>query len=120
VNSLQTKLFVFLAFVCSSRPCAYSAHPPSTHRFFLEGTAAIYAFSTIEGNLPGSITIAWALTAITAHQMSSGFVHWTVFTFTLLWVAKATWGLLIRGCSGVWGLGTVRLKDEECAPLVEG
>jgi hypothetical protein len=110
VNSLHTgatiwtKVFVFLAL------------------FFLEGTAATYAFSTVEGDLPGSIAIAWALAAITAHQTSSGFVHWTAFAFTLLsllWVSKAAWGLLVRGRGGLWGWGAVRLEDEERAQ-VEG
>jgi hypothetical protein len=107
VNSLQTgagiwtKVFVFLAL------------------FFLEGTAAAYAFSTTEGDLPGSIAIAWSLAAITVHQTSSGFVHWSAFGFTilsLLWVFKGVWGLLCRGRS--WGWGAVRLEDEERAPLV--
>jgi hypothetical protein len=48
-----TKVFVFLAL------------------FFLEGTAATYAFSSPEGDLPASIAIAWSLFAIFAHQTSS-------------------------------------------------
>jgi hypothetical protein len=51
---LWTKVFVFLAL------------------FFLEATAAGYAFSTKEGDLPASIAIAWALFAIFAEQTSNG------------------------------------------------
>jgi hypothetical protein len=90
-----TKVFVFLAL------------------FFLEGTAATYAFSTAEGDLAGSVAIAWTIWAIFAHQTSSGFVHWSALAFailTLLWVLKGAWGLT-RG-------GAVRLDDEERAPLV--
>jgi hypothetical protein len=51
---IWTKVFVFLGL------------------FFLEATAAGYAFSTKEGDLPASIAIAWALFAIFAQQRSSG------------------------------------------------
>jgi len=91
-----TKVFVFLGL------------------FFLEGTAATYAFSTPEGDLPASIAIAWSLWAIFAHQTKSGFVHWSALVFAILaifWVLKGTWGLFRRG-------GRVALSDEERAPLV--
>ncbi|KAH6914198.1 hypothetical protein BKA70DRAFT_1182205 [Coprinopsis sp. MPI-PUGE-AT-0042] len=91
-----TKVFVFLAL------------------FFLEGTAATYAFSTPEGDLPASIAIAWSLWAIFAHQTSSGFVHWSALAFSILalvWVTKGAMGLFGRG-------GRVALSDEERAPLV--
>jgi len=94
---IWTKIFVFLAL------------------FFLEGTAGTYAFSTAEGDLAGSIAITWAMAAITAHQTSSGFVHWTAFVFTvlsLLCVIKAALGLF-----GIGRFGVVRL-DEERAPLI--
>ncbi|KAG6886286.1 hypothetical protein C0993_006696 [Termitomyces sp. T159_Od127] len=104
VNSLDhrdgvwTKVFVFLAL------------------FFLEGTAATYAFSTPEGDLPASIVIAWSLWAIFAHQTKSAFVHWSALGFSILalmWVAKGTYGLFnrVRG-------GRIALSDEERAPLV--
>jgi len=105
VNSLHTsagiwtKVFVFLAL------------------FFLEGTAAAYAFSSAEGDLAGAIAITWSLAAITAHQTSSGFVHWSAFAFTvlsLLCVVKGAVGLFVRGRR--WGV--VMLQDEERAPLV--
>jgi hypothetical protein len=51
-----TKVFVFLGL------------------FFLEGTAATYAFSSPEGDLPASIAIAWSLWAIFSHQTSSKYV----------------------------------------------
>jgi hypothetical protein len=92
-----TKVFVFLAL------------------FFLEGTAATYAFSTPEGDLPASIAIAWSLWAIYAQQTSSGFVHWSALVFSilaLLWVAKGITGLFMRG------RGTIALSDEERAPLI--
>lgn len=90
-----TKVFVFLAL------------------FFLEGTAATYAFATPEGDLPASIAIAWALWAIFAHQTSSGFVHWSSLAFAILalvWVVKGAVGLTSRDRS--------RLDDEERAPLI--
>jgi len=92
-----TKVFVFLAL------------------FFLEGTAATYAFSTPEGDLPASIAIAWALWAIYAHQTSSGFVHWSSLVFAILalvWVVKGAVGLATRSRSG-----RIALSDEERAPL---
>ncbi|KJA27702.1 hypothetical protein HYPSUDRAFT_34828 [Hypholoma sublateritium FD-334 SS-4] len=92
---IWTKVFVFLGL------------------FFLEGTAATYAFSTPEGDLPASIAIAWSLWAIFAHQTSSGFVHWSslVFAiFALVWVVKGALGLSSRG--------RIALSDEERAPLV--
>jgi hypothetical protein len=91
-----TKVFVFLAL------------------FFLEGTAATYAFSTPEGDLPASIAIAWSLWAIFAHQTSSGFVHWSSLVFAILalvWVVKGAAGLVIRSRGGHIAL------DEERAPL---
>jgi len=99
---IWTKVFVFLAL------------------FFLEATAATYAFSSPEGDLPASVAIAWALWAIFAHQLhkphGSAFVTWTALAFaiiTLLWVIKGGYGLTRR----VWS-GGVRLEDEERAPLV--
>lgn len=85
---------------------------------FLEATAATYAFSSPEGDLAGSIAIAWSLWAIYAHQTSSAFVHWTSLVFaiiTLVWVIKGAYGLWRKSCTGV-----VRLDDEERAPLVGG
>jgi hypothetical protein len=82
--------------------------------FFLEGTAATYAFSTPEGDLPASIAIAWSLWAIFAHQTSSGFVHWSSLVFAILalvWVVKGAAGLVIRSHGGHISL------DEERAPL---
>jgi hypothetical protein len=86
------------------------------HSFFLEGTAATYAFSTPEGDLPASIAIAWSLWAIYAHQTGSGFVHWTALVFStlaLIWVIKGAVGLFIRARGGRFAL-----SDEERAPLV--
>ncbi|KAG5646813.1 hypothetical protein DXG03_002190 [Asterophora parasitica] len=93
-----TKVFVFLGL------------------FFLEGTAATYAFSTPEGDLPASIAIAWSLWAIFAHQTSSGFVHWSALAFSILaliWVVKGSYGLYTRSRGG-----RIALSDEERAPLV--
>jgi hypothetical protein len=90
-----TKVFVFLGL------------------FFLEGTAATYAFSSPEGDLPASIAIAWSLWAIFAHQTGSGFVHWSALVFSILalaWVIKGAYGLSRRG--------SISLGDEERAPLV--
>jgi hypothetical protein len=95
-----TKVFVFLAL------------------FFLEATAATYAFSTPEGDLPASIAIAWSLFAIFAHQKGSGFIHWSALVFAVLalvWVIKGAVGL---GSKMLGGRGGIRLEDEERAPLV--
>lgn len=97
---IWTKVFVFLAL------------------FFLEATAATYAFSSPEGDLPASIAIAWSIWAIYAHQTSSGFVHWTALAFailTLVWVIKGAYGVSRKAWSG-----GIRLEDEERAPLVGG
>ncbi|KAF8070334.1 hypothetical protein FPV67DRAFT_1668199 [Lyophyllum atratum] len=93
-----TKVFAFLAL------------------FFLEGTAATYAFSTPEGDLPASIAISWSLWAIFAHQTSSGFIHWTSLAFAILsvvWVIKGAYGLYVTSRGS-----RIVLSDEERAPLV--
>jgi hypothetical protein len=93
-----TKVFVFLGL------------------FFLEGTAATYAFSSPEGDLPASIAIAWSLWAIFAHQTSSKFIHWSALGFAimgLVWVVKALFGTSRR----LFG-GRGSIMDEERAPLV--
>ncbi|KAF9453905.1 hypothetical protein P691DRAFT_718253 [Macrolepiota fuliginosa MF-IS2] len=91
-----TKVFVFLAL------------------FFLEGTAATYAFSTPEGDLPASIAIAWSLWAIFVQQRHPAFIHWSALAFAILalvWVLKGAYGLYR-------GHGRIALSDEERAPLV--
>ncbi|THH19406.1 hypothetical protein EW146_g1743 [Bondarzewia mesenterica] len=96
-----TKIFVFLALL------------------FLEATAAAYAFSSPEGDLPASIAIAWALFAIFAHQRSSKFIHWSALAFAILalvWVIKGGVGLARK----TWSRGGIVLEDEERAPLVGG
>jgi hypothetical protein len=57
---------------------ATSINSPILFSFFLEGTAATYAFATAEGDLPASVTIAWSLSswAIFDHQKMS-FIHWS-------------------------------------------
>ncbi|KAI9508059.1 hypothetical protein F5148DRAFT_1199736 [Russula earlei] len=92
---IWTKIFVFLALL------------------FLEATAAAYAFSSPEGDLPGAIAITWALFAIFDHQHTP-FIHWSAFTFALLsliWVLKS-----INPLAASWRHGGVVL-DEERAPL---
>ncbi|KAI5116407.1 hypothetical protein M0805_006225 [Coniferiporia weirii] len=92
-----TKVFVFLGL------------------FFLEATAATYAFSTPEGDLAGSVAIAWALFAVFEHQRSSAFIHWSAFAFALLslfWIVKSLYGHLVAHR----GVGV--LHDEERAPLI--
>nr|GAT57745.1 predicted protein [Mycena chlorophos] len=94
---IWTKVFVFLAL------------------FFLEGTAATYSFSSVEGDLPASIAIAWSLFAIFAHQTGSGFVHWSSLVaaiLALVWVIKGAYGVFVKSRGGV------RLDDAERAPLV--
>jgi hypothetical protein len=92
---IWTKVFVFLAL------------------FFLEGTAAAYAFATPEGDLPASVAIAWSLWAIFAHQTASGFVHWSSLVFAIL---ALIW--VVKGAFGLFGHGGIRLEDEERAPLI--
>ncbi|KAL0579744.1 hypothetical protein V5O48_002238 [Marasmius crinis-equi] len=96
---IWTKVFVFLGM------------------FFLEATAATYAFSSPEGDLPASISIAWSLWAIFAEQRSSAFIHWSALAFSILalvWVVKGAFGLSGRFRGGI------ALEDEERAPLVPG
>jgi hypothetical protein len=91
-----TKVFVFLAL------------------FFFEGTAAAYAFSTPEGDLPAAIAITWSLFAIFDHQ-DNPFIHWSALAFALLslvWVIKGAIGLI-----STWRRGGIVLEDEERAPL---
>lgn len=87
--------------------------------FFLEATAAAYAFSSPEGDLPASVAIAWSLWAIFAHQtvsQSGKFIHWSALGFSILalvWVVKGAWGLFSKSRGGV------SLEDDlERAPLV--
>lgn len=94
-----TKVFVFLGM------------------FFLEATAATYAFSSPEGDLPASVAIMWSLFAIFAHQNvhRSGFIHWSALAFAVLsafWVFRGIFGLYPRFRGGSIVL------DEERAPLV--
>ncbi|KAJ3490918.1 hypothetical protein NLI96_g1077 [Meripilus lineatus] len=94
-----TKVFVFLAL------------------FFLEATAAAYAFSSTEGDLPASIAIAWSLWAVFAHQRHPGFIHWSALAFAILaliWVVKASIGVGLRIRRNRGGISL----DEERAPLV--
>jgi len=93
---IWTKVFVFLAL------------------FFLEATAAAYAFSSPEGDLPAAIAITWSLFAIFEHQHTP-FIHWSALGFALLsliWVIKGANGLVAS-----WRRGGIVL-DEERAPLV--
>ncbi|KAF9648406.1 hypothetical protein BDM02DRAFT_3115441 [Thelephora ganbajun] len=95
---IWTKVFVFLALL------------------FLEATATAYAFSSIEGDLPGAFVISWTLWAIFDHQRSSGFVHWSALVFSILsliWILKATYGLYRKNTSG-----HIALADEERGPLL--
>ncbi|KIY64329.1 hypothetical protein CYLTODRAFT_493224 [Cylindrobasidium torrendii FP15055 ss-10] len=93
---IWTKVFVFLAL------------------FFLEGTAATYAFSSKEGDLPASISIAWALWAIFAHQRSSGFIHWSALVFAVLSLAWVVKGAFSRN----WKRGGGVHLDGERDPLL--
>jgi hypothetical protein len=82
--------------------------------FFLEATAAAYAFSTAEGDLPAAIAITWSLFAIFEHQRTP-FIHWSALGFAILslvWVLKGAYGLF-----ATWGRGGIVLEDEERAPL---
>jgi hypothetical protein len=81
------------------------------YRFFLEATAATYAFSSPEGDLPASIAITWSLWAIFAHQKSSGFIHWSALVFaifSLVWVVKGAYGTF-----SALRRGRISLTDEE-------
>lgn len=95
-----TKVFVFLALLS------------------LESTSAAYAFSSPEGDIAGSIAIAWSLFAIYHQQTSSDFIHWSALAFAVLstlWIIKSLWGHFTSHRSGA-----ILLHDEERAPLVSG
>ncbi|KAG8949084.1 hypothetical protein FRC04_009030 [Tulasnella sp. 424] len=92
-----TKVFVFLALL------------------FLESTSAAYSFSSPEGDLAGSISIAWSLFAVFDHQRSSAFIHWSALAFAILstfWIGKALYGLFTRNRS------SSGITDSERAPLI--
>jgi len=98
---IWTKIFVFLAL------------------FFLEATSAAYAFSSPEGDIAGSLAIAWSLWGIWDHQRSSDFIHISALVFAILsafWVFKAIYGLFKsgRGVTAILHDST----DPERAPLV--
>lgn len=96
--SALTKAFVFLAL------------------FFLEATAAAYAFSSAEGDLPASVAIAWSLWAVFAHQTDSRFVHWSALGFAVLalvWVVKGAAGVASRSRGG-----RLALANEDQEPLI--
>ncbi|KAI0790708.1 hypothetical protein C8Q75DRAFT_760343 [Abortiporus biennis] len=98
---IWTKVFVFLAL------------------FFLEATAATYAFSSPEGDLPASIAIAWSLWAIFVHQKHPAFIHWSALAFSILalvWVVKGAVGLWVKIRRERTGISL----DEERSPLVGG
>lgn len=108
-----------------SSPCTYIPIPvpftssflSSISRIFLESTAAAYAFSSTEGDLPASIAIAWSLWAIFVHQRQPALIHWSALAFAILalfWVGKATIGLGLRIRRGRGGISL----DEERAPLI--
>jgi hypothetical protein len=103
--------------------CTLLRYPPSRlqhfHslllRFFFEATAATYAFSTPEGDLPAAIAITWSLFAIFDRQHTP-FIHWSALAFailSLLWVLKGAVGLASSWRHG----GSIVLEDEERAPL---
>jgi hypothetical protein len=98
-----TKFFVFLSLL------------------FLWGTSAAYAFSNPEGDLAGSLAIAWSLWGIWDHQRSNGFIHISALVFAILslaWIIKAIVGLFKsdRSITGLLHDAT----DPERAPLVGG
>jgi len=100
VAGVWTKVFVFLAL------------------FFLGCTAAAYALTFIEGELPASIAIIWSLFAIFAQQ-GDPFVHWTSFVFAILsalCLVKGIWGLYRKFTRSA----VVLISDEERAPLIPG
>ena len=81
----------------------------------MEATAATYAFSSLEGDLPASVAIAWSLWAIFAQQQYP-FIHWSALAFSILalvWVVKGVVGVVFkyRNTNGI-------ILDEERAPLV--
>jgi len=95
---IWTKVFVFLGL------------------FFLEATAAAYAFSSPEGDLVAGIAITWSLFAIFDHQHNA-FIHWSALAFSILslfWVLKSIYGRFFGSRRGVM------LHDEERAPLIPG
>ena len=52
----------------------YHSSPSFSLSFFLEATATAYAFSSLDGDLPGAFVISWTLWAIFDHQRSSAYV----------------------------------------------
>lgn len=110
---------LFSLFPSNKCDTEHAAFARAHDSFFLEGTAATYAFSSAEGDLPASIAIAWSLWAIHAEQRSDAFVHWSALAFAVLalvWVVKAAVGVVLKVSRGERGISL----DEERAPLVGG
>lgn len=85
-------------------------------RFFLEATAAAYAFSSAEGDLPAGIAIAWSMWAIFIHQHYP-FIHWTALAFSIIasfFVLKAVFFTFLKLRRDGRGISL----DAERAPLI--
>lgn len=88
---------------------------PLLNRFFLEGTAATYAFSSPEGDLPASIAITFSLFAIFSQQHGSSFIHWSALAFAIL---SLVWD--VKSALGMYRRGSIALDDAESGPLIGG
>ncbi|KAG9315234.1 hypothetical protein JVU11DRAFT_4368 [Chiua virens] len=80
-----------------------------------------YAYSAVEGDLPGCLTVSWFLFAIVVHQSKerSGFIHWSGLAFaifSLCWIMRCVIGLELRfrGRNNRLGIG------EETSRLLGG
>jgi hypothetical protein len=85
--------------------------------FFLQNTAATYAFSTPKGDLAASMTIVWSLFGVFVHQTTQ-FIHWSTLTFVILasvWVLKC---IVMQAKTAL--AGALRLQDGEREPLIGG
>jgi len=89
--------------------------------FVLQLVDFAYAYSAVEGDLPGCLAITWFLFAVVVQQSKerSGFVHWSGLGFAILslcWIMRCVIGLELkfRGRHNRLGIG------EETSRLLGG
>ena len=107
----------FISVVQSSEPNPTSSLPS----LLLQIVDFAYAYSAVEGDLPGCLAISWYLFAVVVHQNKerSEFIHWSGLgfaIFSLCWIMRCVIGLELkfRGRNNRLGIG------EETSRLLGG
>lgn len=99
----------------------FSSVVDSCPSFLLQVVDFTYAYSAVEGDLPGCLAISWYLFAVVVHQSKerSGFIHWSGLgfaIFSLCGIMRCVIGLELkfRGRHNRLGIG------EETSRLLGG